>query len=229
MPAPTPQNSATPRPGPIEFQRLEQRFAQRLETLRAQLVSAEPAQVAQSCGAQYKPGGTEDAPQSQISLEFWGHAIRITCPEWIAYPEGGYKPLSAFDQALLLYYLTTADGEPLSQEWISFSDLPDGRFYNQAFQGYTGKELARAFHNDQTAFEAAAQVQGGVRYPLGSAAFAFLALPRVPLLAVYWQGDEDFPSTCQVLFDAAASHYLPTDAYAILGSTLTRRLIKTKE
>jgi len=49
------------------------------------------------------------------------------------------------------------------------------------------------------------------------------------LLAVYWQGDEDFPSTCQVLFDASASHYLPTDAYAILGSTLTRRLIKTKE
>jgi hypothetical protein len=31
-----------------------------------------------------------------------------------------------------------------------------------------------------------------------------------------------------VLFDAAARHYLPTDAYAILGSTLTRRLIKAR-
>jgi hypothetical protein len=45
-------------------------------------------------------------------------------------------------------------------------------------------------------------------------------------MVAYWLGDEDFPSTCQILFDAAAGHYLPSDAYAILGSTLTRRLIK---
>jgi hypothetical protein len=43
---------------------------------------------------------------------------------------------------------------------------------------------------------------------------------------VYWQGDEDFDASCQVLFDASARHYLPTDAYAILGSTLTRMLKK---
>jgi hypothetical protein len=146
----------------------------------------------------------------------------------VAYPEGENQPLSAFDQALLLYYLTTADGTSLTGEWIAFSDLPDGRFYNQAFQGYTGKELRRSFQDDRVAFEQAAQALGGARQPLGDTSFAFQALPRVPLLAVYWQGDEDFPSTCQVLFDAAASHYLPTDAYAILGSTLTRRLIKAR-
>jgi hypothetical protein len=164
-----------------------------------------------------------------LALSFWGRPVRIAYPEWIAYPEGGEQPLSAFDQALLLYYLTTADGEPLNQGWISFSDLPDGRFYNQAFQGYTGKELALAFRDDRAAFEEAAQTLGGVRYSLGDAAYAFQALPRVPILAVYWLGDEDFPSSCQVLFDAAASHYLPTDAYAILGSTLTRRLIKARK
>jgi hypothetical protein len=44
--------------------------------------------------------------------------------------------------------------------------------------------------------------------------------------AVYWQGDEDFPSTCQLLFDASVSRCLPTDACAVLGSALTRMLIK---
>ena len=171
--------------------------------------------------AQYSPGG-------QLHLTLWSRPISIACSEWVAYPEGENQPLSAFDQALLLYYLTTADGAPLTGEWIAFSDLPDGRFYNQAFQGYTGKELARLFQNDRVAFERAAQSLGGVHQPLGDAAYAFQALPRVPLLAVYWQGDEDFPSSCQVLFDAAARHYLPTDAYAILGSTLTRRLIKAR-
>lgn len=216
-----PENRAFPRPEPVDPQRLEQRFTQRLEELRATLASIDLNQIAQASGAQL-------AAECQLNLTFWNCPIRITYPQGVAYPESGKQPLSSFDQALLLYYLTTADGAPLSQKWISFSDLPDGRFYNQAFQGYTGRELALIFRDDRSAFEEAAQALGGVRYLLGDAAFAFQILPRVPILAVYWQGDEDFPTSCQLLFNAAAHHYLPTDAYAILGSTLTRRLIKTR-
>lgn len=224
----TPQNSAASRPEPIDPERLEQRFAQRLDELSAALADKNPLRIAEAAGAHYLPGNENHPGDGQLILTLWGRPIRIAGPEWEAYPAGEKQPLSAFDQALLLYYLTTADGEPLSGVWIAFSDLPDGRFYNQAFQGYTGKELARAFQDDRAGFERAAQALGGVRQPLGDAAFAFQALPRVPLMAVFWQGDEDFPSACQVLFDAAASHYLPTDAYAILGSTLTRRLIKAR-
>lgn len=215
------QKNTPARSEPVGAESLEQRFAQRLESLRAALAGAEPARVALASRARLKPEG-------QLSFGFWGRPVRIAYPEWIAYPEGSEQPLSAFDQALLLYYLSMADGEPLSQQWIAFSDLPDGRFYNQAFQSYTGQELGRAFRDDRAAFEAAAQALGGQPIALGDAAYAFQALPCVPLLVVYWQGDEDFPSTCQVLFDAAASHYLPTDGYAILGSMLTRRLMKQR-
>jgi hypothetical protein len=151
----------------------------------------------------------------------------------VAYPEGEDQPLSAFDQALLLYYLTTADGALLTGEWIAFSDLPDGRFYNQAFQGYTGHELVKVFGSDHMAFERAAASLDGRPYPQGDAAFLFHALPNITLLVIFWQGETDedspqFPASYQILFDANASHYLPTDAYAILGSALTRRLISQK-
>jgi len=56
----------------------------------------------------------------------------------------------------------------------------------------------------------------------------FQALPRVPLMLTYWLGDEDFPSSCKVLFDESASHYFPIDACAILGSMLTGRVIRAK-
>jgi Domain of unknown function (DUF3786) len=222
MPTIPPQSNTATHPEPIDPQRLEQRFAQRLDELRLRLANTDPASIAGKSGATYTPA------DRRLQLALWSRPLSIACSGWIAYPEGEEQQLPAFDQALLLYYLTTADGLPLSGEWIAFSDLPDGRFYNQAFQGYTGKELARLFQDDRAAFERAAQALGGVRQPLGDAAFAFQALPRAPLLAVFWQGDEDFPSSCQILFDAAASHYLPTDAYAILGSTLTRRLIKAR-
>jgi hypothetical protein len=133
---------------------------------------------------------------------------------------------------MVLYYFNTCDGTPMAASWIAFSELTDGRFYNQAFQGYTGRELVKAFGNDLEAFERAARNAGGEKRfpmagaPLGDAAFAYQALPRVPLLVVYWLGDEDFPPNSQILFDAAVSHHMPTDACAILGSSLTRRLLK---
>jgi len=130
---------------------------------------------------------------------------------------------------MLLYYFHTADGTPLTGRWISFADLPAGRFYNQAFQGYTGSELQRYFKNDIESLKLAALRSSGSLVPdsPGNLAFRFQALPHVPLLLVIWEGDEDFPPSFQFLFDAATAHYLPTDACAILGSTLTGRLKKS--
>lgn len=211
-----------PDPHASETDKLAQRFAQRLDELRVRLAAADPARLAQTTGAQIK---RLDAAGT-LSLPLWGRVAEIAFPGYEARWAASGAPVSPFEQAMLLYYLTSADGAPLAGSWISFSDLPDGRFYVQAFNGYTGQELAHHFGDDRFAFEAACQALGGAPHPLGDAAYIFQALPNVPLLAVYWQGDEDFPAACQVLFDAAASHYLPTDAYAILGSTLTRRLIK---
>jgi hypothetical protein len=222
------QQFVVPHPEPLDPQRIEGRFTQRLGELRLSLAGSHPEVIARQAGARYLPAEADGALGDRISLSLWSRPIIIACGVWVAYPQGDSQPLPAFDQALLLYYLSTADGTPLTGEWIAFSELPDGRFYNQAFQGYTGRQLAGTFQEDCAAFEIAAQALGGHRQPLGDAAFAFQALPRAPLLAVYWQGDEDFPSSCQLLFDLAASHYLPTEAYAILGSTLTRKLIKAR-
>jgi hypothetical protein len=91
----------------------------------------------------------------------------------------------------------------------------------------------KAFGPDQPAFECVAAGLDGRPYPLGDAAFLFHALPRVALLVIFWQGEDsedtiDFPPSLQILFDSSASHYLPTDVCAILGSSLTRRLIAAR-
>lgn len=206
-------------------QRFNERFGPRIHELRAAIQDVDPQRLADRCGGQFE---LAEEGRGLIHLALWGRRIAISYPGFVPRLVIEGKEVSPMDQALLLYYLASADGAPLSGRWISFADLPDGRFYNQAFQGYTGQELARAFQNDLPGFDKAARTIGGEPVALGDATFAFQALPRVPLLAVFWLGDEDFPSTCQVLFDASASHYLPTDAYAILGSTLTRRLISSR-
>ncbi len=39
----------------------------------------------------------------------------------------------------------------------------------------------------------------------------------------YWCGDEDFPSSCKILFDSSASHYLPTDVMRHPGKYAERQ------
>jgi len=188
----------------------------RANELRSRLKGRSPEELAACTGAQYDPS------RNEFSLFIWGKEFNLSFP--------GFETPSSSPSALalLLYYFVTADGLPLSGRWISFGDLDGGRFYNQAFQGYTGGELARSFRNDRERFMKAAFLNGGILTPNapGDVAYFYQALPRVPLLLIYWEGDEDFPASYQVLFDAVTSHYLPTDACAILGSTLTGKIKK---
>jgi hypothetical protein len=204
-------------------------LTERIASLRAELSAAEPHVLAAHTGAEFTSTGAE---KGEFHLSMWGHRVVLTYPDFHGHDALSGGELSSIMQALLLYYFKLSDGTPLANRWIAFSELPDGRFYNQAFQGYSGKVIAREFKNDLEAFRRSASKAGGQEYTqdqaLGDAAFVFQVLPHVALLAVYWCGDEDFPASCQILFDASVSHHLSTDVCAILGSTLTHRLLKVR-
>lgn len=201
---------------------MAEKLAARLAELRSELkLKANPHDIAAHSGAEYK--SVEGTGLLRLSL--FGQFVHVTFPDLVACDAQTDASLPDSLQVLLLYYLNTADGTPIEGRWVSFADLPDGRFYNQAYQGYTGKELARHFGNDIDSFAGAACKLDGMPIACGDAGFVFYALPRVWLAVVAHRGDEDFPPSYQILFDASVSHYLPTDVCAILGSMLTRKLI----
>ncbi len=199
------------------------RFSRRLDELRQALSRRDPLLTARNTGSTFT-----DSPTGQTAFlfSFWSRPISLAYPDYVATYQYEKTELSEFNQAAILYYFDTADGTPLEKRWISFSELPDGKFYNQAFQGYTGLELHRVLSDDQPGFQAAAVQLGGKPADFATVSFVFTILPCVPLRIVFWQGDEDFPSSYQLLFDASAAHYMPTDGYAILGSNLCRRIIE---
>lgn len=203
------------------------RLSTRLVELRTRLRKVNPEALAERSGTRYRQ---LNGQSGVFLLEFWEQPIRINYPEFEAYTEGLGSPLTPYLQAMLLYYLVTCDGTPPAGKWIAFSDLPDGRFYNHAFQGYTGRKLAAVFKDDLVAFQRASEKNQGKRvYAIGDVAYVFQALPLVPLLVVAWLGDEEMPSTYQILFDAHVSHHLVTDACAVIGSMLTERLIQSSQ
>ena len=166
------------------------------------------------------------AGEGKFELPFFGTIYGI---HW---PSGGVIRASDGQQAdiatriLLLHYLLNADGTPQADRWISFRELPGGLGYDAAFQGRANLRLAHAFGSDLAGFEAAARTLGGERLDFGDASFCFRLLPRVWLAVVLYLADEEFPASANVLFDGAASHYMPTEDLAVLGGFLAGRLVK---
>ena len=193
-------------------------LAPKVAQLREELARRDPRDLAERSGA------TLNAQQQTIQLELWGKSYTLAHPELVARDATGAEA-STDKQALLLMYLHTADGTPLAGKWLAYRELPGGMFYANAFHGYAELRLAQSFSGDVEKFRAAAARLRGDRLAIGDASFEFVALPRILVAAVYWLGDEDFPSNASILFDAAASHYLPTDAVGALGSQLVSRLI----
>lgn len=197
----------------------QESMERRLGTLREELLERNIGHVAALCG------GTLQEPG--VLLTYWDREILIAWPELTANYLESEEASSTFDTAMLLYYLTCADGTPMADAWIGFRELPDGGFYHQAFQGYSGNKIADQFGEDPARYDDASRALGGRALPaLAPHAFSFSPLPMIRLACTLWPGDEEFATQASVLFDTSASHYMPTDGLALLGSGLARRLIK---
>jgi hypothetical protein len=128
----------------------------RLDRLRQDLLQKDPHNIATFCDATFE--------QNQIYLSYWGERISIQWPD-LEISNSQRESVSTFDMAMIIYYLHTADGTPMADRWIGFRELPNGAFYNQAFQGYSGNRLAKAFGQNPAKFNEAAQALDGWKIP----------------------------------------------------------------
>lgn len=198
-----------------------------LNAARELAAGMDPTTAASHSGARYEG----DASHGRFMLRFLGDEVAISFPEF-DFDAGCSLPPHV--RALLVHYLARSAGAEPVGPWQAFADLPDGRFYARAFQGYTGDALARRLA-DRTGLDARVAVLGGrtmAREELATnadGAWFVPGLPRVPVAVVWWDADDEFPARAELLFDASASSHLPTDGCAVLGSWLTTRLVAEVE
>ena len=204
-----------------QLQKWYERLAPLAENARARLKEMSPDRVRQCAGC------TLDGPNGW-SLTYQWNRYTIHPSDWSIHEADTGEIPTEFTQALLLTYLVTADGTPPSGQWIAYRDLPDGMFYAQAFRGYAENRLVRELGDGGLElFRTRAKALDGRAIEIGDAGYAFAALPRVHLAAVYWLGDEDFPSRTSILFEDTCSHYLSTDGLAVMGSHLVNALLRS--
>jgi hypothetical protein len=195
-----------------------------LRAARELAAGIDPAAAAARCGVSFDSAGGG----ARFSVPFLGDEVLIGYPELEFDPNCGLPP---HVRALLVYYLATSDGSAPLGNWRAFADLPNGLFYSRAFQGYTGDALVRGVGDRaQWLPEAVASLGGQALAPdelatNADSAWVLPGLPRVPVVIVWWDADDEFPARAELLFDVTASSHLPIDGCAVLGSWLTSRLV----
>ncbi len=203
----------------LDSRKPEERYGPALEKALSEWEKADPQETA------WKAGTDFDTANRLVLLPLLGETYTVSHPDGEIRRRDGEGEVPITIKILLLHYLLTADGVPVAGRWIAFRELPDARTYDPAFQGRSAHRLRGRFGEDLDAFHKAAAALDGERLDFGDASYLFRAFPRVWMAVVIYEGDEEFSASANVLFDAAASNYLPTEDLAVLGGVLASRLI----
>ncbi len=186
------------------------------DQLRARLGGMDMAGIVERSGAQV-------LGPDRIGLRCLAQEYVIQYPDGLVLDADG-QPASEHDAILLLLYLTESTGRAPDGEWVAFEQLPGGAGYSASFRGRVVFPLLRAFGSRPKALLEAAASLDGDPLELGDASVRLPALPRVPLAYVVWGGDEEFPASANVVFDASVEGYLDAEAVTVLAELATRRL-----
>ena len=130
---------------------------------------------------------------------------------------------------LAKYILLCPEQSCHDEEWVSFKDFKRASHFTNVnyFSSDTEKAVEKYFSGKLTDLKQACGHLNGSQYEMGTTydlSIQFRALPRISLLLLFNDGDEDFPAKCTVLFQKHSEYYLDPESLAMTGASLARKL-----
>ena len=158
---------------------------------------------------------------NELMIPFFGKPHRISAGG--IFEPSGSRPDFSVCVVLFKYLLLCPDHDPVENDWVSFRDFKDAAPFAGAFVNTTEAPLARNFSGRLADLETAGRKISG-HPPAASFSYdlcmQFKALPRVPVLLLFNDADEEFAARCAVLFERRAGSYLDPECLAMLGMLL---------
>ncbi len=161
-----------------------------------------------------------------LTLSFLGRNVSITWPDLeLAFKDSG-EELPIQQQVLLLHYLNGSKGSRVTGQWIAYQEVPDGRFYLDAFLRRAKIPMVQGFGNHpELLVKLATDAYGARPLDQGDISVVVQAFPMVPVALILWEGDEEFPPEGTILFDRNISDILSAEDIAWLGGMIIYPLL----
>lgn len=142
----------------------------------------------------------------------------------------GNRPGYATCVILAKYILLCPDKTYLDGQWVSFKDFKRTSHFTNVnfFSSDTEQVILKGFNGRLDALLKACKKQDGVFHEVEMSydlSMKFDALPRMSLLLLFNDKDEEFPAQCTVLFQKHSELYLDPESLIMTSALLAKSLI----
>lgn len=190
---------------------------------RKALEGTNPERIAEQSGARH---AVDARGESVLNLVFLGRDISVTWPDMTFQETESHKEVPIQQQVILLHYLKGALGSRVAGEWIAYQEVPDGKFYLDAFQRRAVRPLVQVFgEKPELLSSIAGDLYGATPTEQGDVGVSIQALPKVPLVCILWKGDDEFPPDGTLLFDKGIVDIFSAEDIAWLSGMVVYPLI----
>jgi hypothetical protein len=157
----------------------------------------------------------------EMIIPFFGKPHRITAAG--ISDASGNRPDFSVCVILFKYLLLCPSNDPVENDWVSFKDFRDSSPFAGSFINYTEAPIAKYFSGCVTQLEMASRKISG-HQPTAKFSYdlcmQFNALPKIPVLMLFNDTDDEFPAQGAVLFERRAEKYLDMECLAMVGMLL---------
>lgn len=180
------------------------------------LRQADPAVICRGNRCCYLPDS------NSYTLTLWGIDYHIDCQQQKIVATGpAIHPY--FAVFIASYLLLDRDIQPVG-EWISEKDFPGGPTFFRGPHLLPTAAITDCHGNDLDSFSARCRDVGGKELAMADLAFSLTIAPEIPVAALYWRGDDDFPAEAKILYDRSLIGVLALDVVYSLAVTICHRL-----
>jgi hypothetical protein len=189
-----------------------------VELGRKGLAGKNPKRVADQTGARFT---LSDDNKAALILEFLHRDVSISWEDLGISFKGTGEEIPIQQEILILHYLNGAAGAKVEGEWIAYQEVPDGKFYLDAFLRRAKNPLVGAFGRcPERMLPITQRMYGATPFDQGDHSVVVQAFPLVPVALILWEGDDEFPPEGNLLFDRSISHILSAEDIAWLAGMI---------
>lgn len=164
--------------------------------------------------------GLPQPVDTQIPIRAFGTNMLLKMDDFsLSITETG-KAAKPGDLILILHYLEYEFPIQPKNELISFRDFPGGQFYMAPFQSRSVNPLVSRFKNDLESLKGNLDRFDWEPVDIGDLGAKINAFGCLSVTLVYRLGDEEFPPSAELFFDASVKKVFNAEDAAVMASRI---------
>ncbi len=171
-----------------------------------------------------------DYKKSNIRIPLLGEFYSVSSQAIV--DQSGKRPDYGICILLFKYLLTNPTAPFFESPWTSYKDFKDAGPLISFFSHDVERPVETHFSGKADHLKKSCEIIGGKIADLDIAydvSMKLTALPKIPVLLLFNDADNEFSAGCSILFQKSIETYLDMESVAILGQLFSRTLIKNDQ